>query len=162
MVEKEEEEDNTMGDRKLRFSSRENSDFKWKEEKTVVGALEVKSEQVLDFTAKLEEKKVLALEAEFEECLRIWKEQKLRKSFIEACEGIPPATLCCGLLNDQDATIRNMVPMLNKGWANSVNEKIADQGYKISCFVWSWNNPSGKAQTVVLLVRFHSLSVSRR
>lgn len=148
--------------RNLRFSTRENSAFKWKEDKTVVGALEVKSEPYFDFTSKLSEKKVLTLEAEFDECLRIWKELKLRKTFIEACEGIPQDTYCCGLVNDQDRTIKKMVPMLNEGWTTSLNEKLADKGCRISCFVWSWNNPSGKAETVVLLIRFHSLTKSRK
>jgi hypothetical protein len=116
----------------------------------------------LDLHAKLEEKNVLTLEGEFEECLKFWKELKLRKSFIEACESTPPITQCCGMVNDQDTTIKNWVTLLNAGWCKKVNEQIKDLGYKISCFVWSWSNASGKAETVVMMIRFHSLNTSRR
>ena len=147
--------------RNLRFSSRENSAFKWKEDKSVVGAFEVKSEPYFDYKEKLEEKKVLTLEEEFEECLQLWKSQELGKSFIQACDGLPPETSCCGMVNDGDKTIQKWVPLLNKGWVKSANDKLKDKGYKISCFVWSWNNPSGKAQTIVMLIRFHSLTKTR-
>jgi hypothetical protein len=150
--------------RNLRISTRVNAAFKWKHDKSVVGGLEVKSVPLLDLHAKLEEKKVLLLEDEFGECLKFWKELKLRKSFIEACESMPPATHCCGLVNDQDGTIKNWVTLLNAGWCKKVNEQINDLGYlyKVSCFVWSWSNASGKAETVVMMIRFHSLNTSRR
>jgi hypothetical protein len=154
-------DDRAEPNRDLRFSTKENSEFKWKKDKTVVGALEVRCEPVLDFRAKLKEKKVLRMDDAFRECLKLWKEFDLNKSFVEACESIPPTTTCCGLTTSQEDTIKKLVPLLNKGWAKSVNEKIQDKGYKINCFVWSWTHPLGKAETVILLVRFHSLTNSK-
>lgn len=155
-------EERKPSNRQLRFSSRDNSAFKWKEDKSVVGALEVPSEPVLNLRGKLRERKVLTLEAEFEECLKIWNERKLRRSFVEASENVPPATGCCGLFTDGDGTIRKLQHELNSGWVPKVNAEIKSTGYKLSCFVWSWNNPAGKAETLVLLIRFHSLHKNRR
>lgn len=152
--------------RRMRFSNRRNSNFKWQQDTSVVGALEVDSDPVLNVRGKLGEKGLMLTKQdddEFGVCLRMWEELKLRRGFVEACEGIPPATQCCGLLKDQDQTIRELATLLNKGWANSINKKIKDRGFKISCFAWSWQNALGKAQTTVLLVRFHSLiSTTRR
>ena len=148
--------------RQHRFSTRLNSDFKWKLDKSVVGGLEVKSAPYFDPRAKMGEKSVLNMEDEFAECRKIWKELGLRKSFIEAVESIPPETHCCGLIRRDDATVRKAVPQLNDGWVKGINEQIKGRGYKISCFVWSWNNAMGKASTVVMMIRFHSLTKDRK
>jgi hypothetical protein len=108
----------------------------------------------------MKEQKVLTMEDEFEECKQIWKELELRKSFIQAVESIPPETSCFCIPND-DGTMQKLVPTLNKGWVKGINEKIKYRGYKISCFLWSWTNPMGKAQTFVMMVRFHSLTTNR-
>jgi hypothetical protein len=150
--------------RRMRFSNRRNSNFKWQQDTSVVGALEVDSDPVLNVRGKLGEKRLMLTkqDEEFGVCLRMWEELKLRRGFVEACEGIPPATQCCGLLRDQDQTIRELATLLNKGWAKSINKKIKDRGFKISSFAWSWQNALGKAQTTVLLLRFHSLITTTR
>jgi hypothetical protein len=155
--------------RRMRFSTRRNSNFKWQQDKSVVGALEVDSDPVLNVRGKLGEKRLMLMakqddddDDEFGVCLRMWEDLKLRRGFVEACEGIPPATQCCGLLNDQDQTIRELATLLNKGWAKSINKKIQYRGFKISCFAWSWQNALGKARTTILLVRFHSLRTTTR
>ena len=28
-------------------------------------------------------------------------------------------------------------------------------GFKIDCYVWNWHNATGKAETNILLIRFH-------
>lgn len=147
--------------RTMWFSNRTNSDFRWKQDKSVVGALEVPQELQIDFRSRLREQVVAKKEDQFEECLELWQHFKMRKSFVEACAGVPAATQCCGLINDQQQHTKDIAEQLNRGWVKSMNKKIRDRGYKISCFVWTWNNPSGKATTTVLLVRFHSLN-SRR
>lgn len=144
-----------------RFSTRMNSGFKWKLDKSVVGALEVKSQPRFDPTARMVEQDVIGMETEFGECAKFWKELGLRKSFVEAVGLIPPESTCCGLIRKDDATVRKLVPLLNEGWVKGVNEKIKDRGYRISCFVWSWTNATGKTNTVVLMIRFHSLTQER-
>eukprot|EP00526_Cylindrotheca_closterium_P020133 CAMPEP_0113631600 /NCGR_PEP_ID=MMETSP0017_2-20120614/16421_1 /TAXON_ID=2856 /ORGANISM="Cylindrotheca closterium" /LENGTH=138 /DNA_ID=CAMNT_0000542115 /DNA_START=149 /DNA_END=562 /DNA_ORIENTATION=+ /assembly_acc=CAM_ASM_000147 len=126
----------SMKNRKHCFSTRLNSGFKWKLDKSVVGALEVKSHPHFDPTAKMAEEDVVGMETELAECIKFWKELGLRKSFIEAVEMIPPETACCGLIRRNDATVKKLVPLLNEGWVKGINEKIKDRGYKISCFVW--------------------------
>lgn len=145
-----------------RFSTRLNSEFKWQLDKSVVGALEVKSQPCFDPRAKMKEFDIIGMEAEFKECARIWKEFGMRKSFIEAVNSIPPETTCCGLIKNDGATVKKLVPLLNGGWVRGMNEKIKDRGYKISCFVWSWSNITGKTDSVVLLIRFHSLKTLRQ
>lgn len=144
--------------RQNRFSTRLNSGFKWQVDKSVVGAMEVQSKPYFDPSAKMKEQAVVDKEESFKECCKLWKEFGMRKSFIEAVEMIPPKTTCFGLINNDSKTVRNIVPLLNQGWCSGMNEKIKDRGYKISCFVWSWNNVTGHSKSVVLLIRFHRLT----
>eukprot|EP00539_Tryblionella_compressa_P017869 CAMPEP_0178840394 /NCGR_PEP_ID=MMETSP0746-20121128/14388_1 /TAXON_ID=913974 /ORGANISM="Nitzschia punctata, Strain CCMP561" /LENGTH=141 /DNA_ID=CAMNT_0020503535 /DNA_START=11 /DNA_END=433 /DNA_ORIENTATION=- len=123
--------------RELHFSRKENSEFKWKHDKSVVGALEVKAEPVLDLRAEMVKHDIYSCEEEFKTCLRLWEDQKLRPQFIEAWENMGTLTGCCGLINNYDATIKHNCPALNDTWAKSVNEKYFEkEGYKISLFVW--------------------------
>ena len=151
----------SLRERHNRFSTRLNSEFKWKLDKSVVGALEVKSLPNFDPTHRMKEADIVGKEKELQECIKFWKELGLRKSFIEAAESIPPETTCCGLIREDNATVKKLVPLLNEGWVNGINEKIKDRGYKISCFVWSWSNATGKTDSVVLMIRFHSLTKER-
>lgn len=149
--------------RNMRISTRENAAFKWKVDKSVVGAFEVESSLGLDPKAKLTEHTISTVLENFEECKKIWKAEKLHKSFVEAVNGIPPETGCCGLIKNDEQTIRKMVPLLNEGWATKVtNEHFASKGYKVTCFVWSWSNVTGAANNVKLLIRFHTVNESRR
>jgi hypothetical protein len=146
--------------RDFRSSTKDNSDFKWKVDRSVVGALEVLTDPNLDLRAEMIEHNIIGYDDQFQECLKVWKDLKLKKEFIAAFESIPPTTSCCGLIMMQDQTIKHIVPLLNKGWVKSVNETVHDSGFKISIFVWKWSNISGKAETVIALIRFHSLTGS--
>lgn len=149
--------------RSMRMSTRLNSAFKWKQDKSVVGCLEVKSFPQLDPKVKLQEHSIFAVEEEFGACVDLWKKKKLQRTMIEAIEGIPPASNCCGLVPDVEGTIRKLVPLLNEGWAKKINaEYYKPKGYKLSAFVWTWSNVSGTADSVVLLIRFHSLGRTNR
>lgn len=149
--------------RNLKISTRENSAFKWKADKSVVGGLEVVSAPMLDPKAHLKEHVIPTVEQEFTECLEIWKSHKLHKSLVEAIAGIPPQTKCCGWITDTDQTIRNIVPLLNKGWAESISQDFFfSKGYRVSCFVWTWSNITGASENCVLIVRFHTLKDSAR
>jgi hypothetical protein len=123
--------------RHLRLSTRGNAAFKWKEDKKVVGALEMVSfaAVLLDPRAKMEEHRIPTVADEFDECLKIWQDHKLQKSFAEAVEGIPPEMKCCGLISDPDGSIFKLAPLLNKGWAKKVSEEYFNaKGYRVSCF----------------------------
>jgi hypothetical protein len=140
------------------FSRRENAEYKWKHDKTVLGALEVRSEPVLDLHAKMKEHIILSDEDDFKNCLRIWDDHHLRKALIHAFEEITPRTRCCGMVTDYDATVQHNVLKLNKGWAKSVSDKyFVEEGYKMDLFVWKWANPTGKSETVILMIRFHKI-----
>lgn len=140
----------------LRFSTRFNSDHKWNE-LGIVGALEVTSEPHLNFKASLKRKPVSIYEERFKEFLEIWQGRKLRRGFVEACEGVPKQTCCCGLIPDDDKTIMEIAKTMNKRWAKTINEQLKEEGFKVDVFVWSWNNPSGKAETNILMIRFFDL-----
>ena len=152
------------------FSTRFNTSYRWKQNKTgtkedlsLVGALEVKSEPQLDCHAKLKEKPYTGKESSFKECLQIWKELKLHKTFIEACDIVPPTTSCCGLIQDHKKHMDVVAAVLDKGWAKLVNKQyFKPRGYKISVYVWQWHNASGPGVTSILLLRFHSFRLKHQ
>ena len=146
--------------RDLRSSTKTNSSFKWKVDKTVIGALEITSEPDLDVRATMIRRDIHGFESEMDKCYKIWKKLKLKNEFIEAFESIPPETTCCGLLTEQDETIKKNTVLLNKGWVKTTNEShLKKEGFQISMFVWSWTNISGKSETVIPMIRFHKLSI---
>jgi hypothetical protein len=145
--------------RDLRSSTKNNSDFKWKNDRSVVGALEIVTDPHPDLRAAMVLHAVAGYEGELEKYYRIWKKLKLRGKFIKAYESIPPQTTCCGLITKVDETIKENTPLLNNGWVKTTNENILEEeGFRISIFVWSWTNISGKSETVIPMIRFHRLS----
>ena len=146
--------------RDFKASTKANSDFKWKADRSVVGALEVVTDPGLDLRAKMTVHQIVGHEDEFLEFYRIWEDLKLRKKIINAFESIAPETTCCGMVTNEDKTIKHNAHILNKGWVKSTNEKILEtKGFRISIYVWRWSNISGKAETVVPMIRFHSLAL---
>ena len=145
--------------KEYRFSTRENSDYKWHQDQRIVGALEVKSQPLLQLKEEFQKKYVKTKEDQFGAYLTVWETQKLRSLFLQACENVPPAMSCCGLVYDNDSTLIEITRTLNKHWVKQVNEALLKegQGFKIDLFVWCWNNPMGKAQTSILLIRFHEI-----
>lgn len=142
-------------------SNRESSQHKWQHDPSIVGALEVPSDPYLEYRSNYHELPAQLSEQEFSECIHLWNSLKLKKSFIQACDGIPPSTACCGMVPDQNKTIHNTVAMLKPGWERHANKVLKKEGIKISCFVLTWQNAGGRAQTSVLLIRFHLLSIRR-
>jgi len=146
--------------RNLRMSTRSNAMFKWKHDITVVGALEMDMHFGWEPDAPLIPLKVPSTtKDEFDDCFRIWKEQKLEVTLREALKSIPPETNCCGFITDPEETIRGVVPLLNHGWAKRLNSQqdsiFRQKGYSVDAYVWSWSHLSGTAETVRLLIRFH-------
>jgi len=146
--------------REFRSSTKMNSDFKWKVDRSVVGALEIETDPVVDLTAEMRLHDIPGCEAEFKEYFKVWKDLKLKDEFIQAYETLPPETVCCGVITNQDKTIRKNVHALNEGWIKSVNARLAVKGFKLSVFVWQWTNMTGKAETVIPMIRFHELSTT--
>jgi hypothetical protein len=70
---------------------------------------------------------------------------------------------CCGLIPDDDATIKDLIPALNKGWIRKVNKQLAEgeKGFKLDVFLWQWSNVSGKSETNILLIRFFDATNKR-
>ena len=84
----------------------------------------------------MEEHRIPTVVEDFDACLQIWKEhKKLRHSFAEAVEAIPPVYKCCGMISDPEESIIAMVPLLNQGWAKKISEEYyKPKGYRVSCF----------------------------
>mmetsp|Transcript_17255 Transcript_17255/g.47188 ORF Transcript_17255/g.47188 Transcript_17255/m.47188 type:complete len:201 (+) Transcript_17255:142-744(+) len=139
------------------ISTRDNSDYKWQQQRSVIGALEVPSEPDLDFSGELLPRYVKGSESAFDDALEIWNEQKLRKQFIKACKNVPPASFCCGMLTDKDAWIKNIQKSLTKGWVKATNQKFRSEQklFMLDVFIWNWHNATGKSKTSILLIRFH-------
>jgi hypothetical protein len=163
LLSKSEEQPRVLKDharRRSPLSSSRSSAFKWQQDTSVIGALQVPSSDLdFEYKGKYIELPILNKKNEFVDCLSCWNGRKLKRSFIEACDGIPPSTQCCGLINDSTKTIRDTVSLLNQGWVKAMNKKLRDDGFKISCFAWTWFNASG--ETTVLLIRFHCLSIMK-
>lgn len=111
----------------------------------------------------MQPRKVVGREQVFQDAMKCWDELKLRDSFIEACDKFPKGSCCCGLLTDDDTTIKKWVPQLNETWVKSTNKTILEHrgGFKIECFHWNWQNASGKAETNIFLIRFYEMSSYR-
>ena len=125
----------------------------------MIGALEVKSQPVINFESDLRKKKVIGREKHFKNALQVWEEKNLRQQFVETASSVPASTCLCGLVQDDEKTVRHVMPVLNQ-WADTVNkEELRDTGFRIDCFLWTWNNASGKAKSNIVLVRFHKQKV---
>lgn len=145
-------------DGRFRLASRINSAFKWQQDKSVIGALEIPSNPFFDYRGEyIHEPVSLHVQKEFDACLSAWNTRKLKRSFIEACNDIPPSTHCFGIIQDHSKTIEMTAKMLNIGWVKAINKSLYEEGFKISCFAWRWSNLIGKAETTIFLIRFHSL-----
>lgn len=107
--------------------------------------------------------KVPGKEDLLEKALEVWKELRLRDDFVAACERLPMEMCCCGLLSDQDGTKRRFVMLLNEGWCKRANKKLNKRkaGLKVDCFLWNWQNASGKSESNILLIRFIQTSSYR-
>jgi hypothetical protein len=148
----------SSNEREAIFANRTNSDYKWQRAKMVVGALEVKSDPVFKPRDDLTPRYKGGEEGAFEEALQAWDDMKLRQSFVRACEDLPAEVCCCGLLRDEDASVKQYVTLLNEGWIKSANKQLGPRGIKIDAFLWNWQNASGKAETNIILIRFFMLS----
>lgn len=143
------------------FSNRDTEAFKWQRARGVVGALEVKSEPNFKYREELIPHSVKGREKVFEDAHKAWEDLNLRQEFVEACDSLPRERCCCGLLRDHEGTKKEFVNLLNENWMKTANKKLLGKGLKIDCFLWNWQNASGKAETNILLIRFIELSSSR-
>eukprot|EP00429_Kryptoperidinium_foliaceum_P056043 CAMPEP_0176088108 /NCGR_PEP_ID=MMETSP0120_2-20121206/44115_1 /TAXON_ID=160619 /ORGANISM="Kryptoperidinium foliaceum, Strain CCMP 1326" /LENGTH=268 /DNA_ID=CAMNT_0017421963 /DNA_START=6 /DNA_END=812 /DNA_ORIENTATION=- len=145
------------------FANSQNSAIKWQRARGVVGALEVKSEPSFRVRDPLVPRLMKGKEKVFEEAVEAWEDLNLREDFIKACERLPAEKCCCGLVQDDDATKRRFVELLNEGWCKKANKKLqkANAGVKIDTFLWNWQNASGKAETNIMLIRFFEMSTYR-
>eukprot|EP00527_Entomoneis_sp_CCMP2396_P000947 CAMPEP_0198141634 /NCGR_PEP_ID=MMETSP1443-20131203/4612_1 /TAXON_ID=186043 /ORGANISM="Entomoneis sp., Strain CCMP2396" /LENGTH=185 /DNA_ID=CAMNT_0043804441 /DNA_START=322 /DNA_END=879 /DNA_ORIENTATION=- len=138
------------------ISTRENSDYKWQQTRGVIGALEIPSVPDLVLEGEYTPRYVDRKEPVFEEALDLWHARKLRAEFLKACNNVPLASFCCGMLPDQDQWIKNIVKSLNKGWIKAINQKLKSERRDVylDVYLWSWHNATGKSTTSILLVRF--------
>jgi hypothetical protein len=154
------EEDKVPAGKRHMISTRDNSEYKWKQDvqDSILGALEVHSEPQLNFRADLGKKYVADRAEEFEAALKVWDEWKLRDEFMEACSSVPPETCCCGIIPQDDETMRAIQKSLKKGWIHSTNQRLHHENkhFKLDPYIWMWHNVSGKFETNVLLLRFLS------
>ena len=149
------ESEDVPAGKKYMISTRENSDYKW-QDKGVVGALEIPSEPDLELRGEYTPRHVQGKEELFDQALEFWNERKWREGFIEACENVPKATFCCGLLPDDDQTIKDMQSKLKKGWIKAMNQilRAERKDFTMDVYVWQWHNATGKSLTLILLIRF--------
>ena len=141
------------------FSRRENSEYKWQKGHGIIGALEIPSEPILNVQGEYTEHGMgdQQKDVAFSKALEIWEERKLKGQLIKACEIIPPETCCCGWIPDDDNTKKAIVKNLNRGFLLHLNTKLKEDGLKLDAYEWSWDNPTGKSKTIIVLIRFFEL-----
>lgn len=144
------------------LSTRGNSEYKWRTSSNVIGCLEIPSEPDLLLAAEYRPRPVKDHRDSFDKAMQVWLEWNLQDEFMEACEGLPKIMRCCGLLPNDDETIKSLVPDLNRGWIRVTNQRLQREtkGFRLDCFIWNWQNALGKAETNILLIRFISSSHS--
>lgn len=142
------------------FSTRDNSEYKWQTCKHVIGALEVPSDPSFQIDAEYAVRHVKDHEDAFDDAVQVWDDMKLRDELIRAVEGAPKEFLCCGLVPDDDGTIKKLVRTLNKGWIKDVNQRLhlGQFPFRIDAFLWQWHNATGKSETNILIIRFMELT----
>jgi hypothetical protein len=142
--------------KKYMISTRGNSEYRWQDSPQVIGALEVQSEPDFKPQENLKSRCVPERGDDFDNTQAVWDEMKLRDEFVQACEGIPMVTCCCGIIPDDDSSIKEFALVLERGWIKSVNRRLGkrEEKFKIDAFVWNWHNATGKAETNILLIRF--------
>jgi hypothetical protein len=143
------------------FATKDNTAYKWQRARGVVGALEVSCEPVLRLRDDLTPRYVAGREKTFHDALQAWEDLKLCEEFIQACESLPAEMCCCGIMRDNETTIKEFVPLLNDSWCKVATKKLMKRGIKVDAFLWNWQNASGKAETNILLIRFWELSSYR-
>ena len=149
--------------KKYMISTRENSEYKWQNDPHVIGALEVPSQPDLKVHDHYSSRCVNGKEEAFDDAMEVWEDWKLKEEFVKACDNVPVATCCCGLIQNDDKTIKNLVPSLNNGWIKATNQKLAGEnmGFKLDVFIWTWHNAVGKAETNILLIRFFKTKTTK-
>lgn len=142
--------------KKYMISTRDNSEYRWQDDPKVFGAFEIHSEPSFEPQENFVSRFVQDREDEFDEAQDVFEEMALQAEFVKACENIPQKTCCCGLIPDDDGTIKEVSQVLNRGWVKSVNKRLLsrEEDFKIDIFVWNWHNATGKAETNILLIRF--------
>ncbi len=154
------EREHVPHNKEFHASTRQNSEYKW-HAKHVVGALEIDSDLNLNLRGVMKPHVANDFTADkFDEAQKVFEELNLRDSFIEAAEGFPVETSCCGLIADDARTIRKLVPHLNKTWVVEANKLLHPKGFKVDCYVWHWSHISGQSESYLLLIRFHVLTSS--
>jgi hypothetical protein len=119
-------------EREAIFANRDNSDFKWQRSKYVVGALVVQSEPVFNPREDMIPRYKDGCNDTFAQALQEWDDTKLRQAFIDACDDLPAESCCCGLIHDEDASIKGYVKLLNEKWVKNIaNKKLQPRGFKI-------------------------------
>ena len=128
-VEKKEIEDQEDPDQKFTaFANRDNSDFKWRRARNVLGVLEVYSEPILKPREQLKPRHAKGRETVFNEALNAWEKEELRKDLIDALENLPVETCCCGFMEDNDSTKKQLVKLLNDFWVKKASKKLQRHG----------------------------------
>lgn len=136
--------------------TRDNTEYKWCNTPDVIGCLEVPSEPNLDLRGEHVPRAVAKHQESFQQAIKAWEAMNLREEFLQACDGTAVSTCCFGFLPNDDATIRSLVPDLNRGWMRATNRRLLREGhdFQLDCYLWNWENAVGKTETNILLIRF--------
>jgi hypothetical protein len=86
------EQEPVPANKRYMISTRENSEYKWQNDDSLLGALEVPSDPYFRLDGEYNERPVVGKEGSFGKALEVWEQMNLRKEFQKAAENGPKST----------------------------------------------------------------------
>ena len=86
------EQETVPANKRYMISTRENSEFKWQNDPTLLGALEVPSDPYFRLDGEYSSRPVAGKEGPFDKALEVWEQMNLRQEFQKAAETGPKST----------------------------------------------------------------------
>jgi pentatricopeptide repeat protein len=86
------EQEPVPANKRYMISTRENSEYKWQNDSTLLGALEVPSDPYFRLDGEYNSRPVAGKEGSFDKALEVWEQMNLRQEFQKAAESGPKST----------------------------------------------------------------------
>jgi hypothetical protein len=143
------EQEAVPASKKYMISTRENSEYKWQTDPTIVGALEIPSDPYFRLDGEYKSRPVHGKQQEFDRALQVWESMDLRQEFQKAAEAGPKSTYvllpgAAGVCDGHSRSDKNVIrSKVNRGgarylifmnWGRTIVRPVPCQGSLL--FLW--------------------------